>query len=211
MSETTLVMQHALDRLRSGDEAAADELIEVASARLLVHARRMFQGFPSLKQWEETGDIAQTTVIRLQNALKSSIPDSPAGFFGMAAQHIRWVLLDLKRRHFGRNSGDESAAAPARVVHANAASDPEQSTVPGIDVADDTNDPSRLAAWCEFHEYVETMSEDLRSVVELLWYHELTQVEAAEILDVDEKTIRTRWRKARLQLHDVMEDWLVPA
>jgi hypothetical protein len=40
-----------------------------------------------------------------------------------------------------------------------------------------------------------------REVFDLLWYHALTQAEAAELLQVTDRTVKRRWRSARLRLH----------
>jgi DNA-directed RNA polymerase specialized sigma24 family protein len=38
----------------------------------------------------------------------------------------------------------------------------------------------------------------------LLWYQGLSQAEAAELLQVSERTIKRRWMSARLQLQDAL-------
>jgi predicted DNA-binding protein (UPF0251 family) len=48
-------------------------------------------------------------------------------------------------------------------------------------------------------------------VVHLLFYQELTQVEAAELLAVDPSTVKRRWRSARLKLCDALEGLLPEA
>ena len=45
-----------------------------------------------------------------------------------------------------------------------------------------------LAGWCEFHRHIAGLPADEREVVGLLFYQELTQSEAAAVLDV---TVRT--------------------
>lgn len=66
--------------------------------------------------------------------------------------------------------------------------------------AADTNDPERLEAWSRFHRCVESLTDEDREVFDLLWYQGLTQGEAAEILDLSEKTINRRWVAARMRL-----------
>jgi RNA polymerase sigma-70 factor (ECF subfamily) len=65
-------------------------------------------------------------------------------------------------------------------------------------------DQDRLAFWTEFHSRVEGLPEEEREVFDLLWYQELSQAEAAGLLDVSERTIKRRWAAARLKLHDVL-------
>ncbi len=64
----------------------------------------------------------------------------------------------------------------------------------------DTSEPERLETWARFHRSVESMNDEDREVVDLLWYQGLTQGEAAEILEVSEKTINRRWVAARMRL-----------
>jgi DNA-directed RNA polymerase specialized sigma24 family protein len=49
----------------------------------------------------------------------------------------------------------------------------------------------------EFHRIVEGLPGE---VFELLWYHGLTQKEAAELLGVSEWTLKRRWQEARIAL-----------
>jgi RNA polymerase sigma-70 factor (ECF subfamily) len=60
--------------------------------------------------------------------------------------------------------------------------------------------PSQLARWTEFHEAVEKLPEKERQVFELLYYQDLTQAEAAKMLQVAEITVRRHWLAARRRL-----------
>src|SRR5436190_1055282 len=61
-------------------------------------------------------------------------------------------------------------------------------------------EPTNLALWTEFHRQVEALPEEEREVFDLLWYQGLKQEEAAEIVGVTTRTIKSRWRSARLKL-----------
>ena len=65
-------------------------------------------------------------------------------------------------------------------------------------------EPARLALWTEFHRQVEALPDDEREVFDLLWYQELSQAEAAAIVGVSDRTIKSRWRSARLKLHEAL-------
>ena len=65
------------------------------------------------------------------------------------------------------------------------------------DEADDSENPCNLAEWTEFHQQVDALPEDEREVFNLLWYGELTQAEAAEILGIAVRTVIRRWQAAR--------------
>ena len=57
--------------------------------------------------------------------------------------------------------------------------------------------------WTDFHETIERLSDEERQMFDLLWYQELTQVEAAEILGVSERTIQRRWQLARIRFQEL--------
>ena len=66
---------------------------------------------------------------------------------------------------------------------------------------DGINETEELTKWTEFHQAVERLPENLRTVFDLLWYQELSQAEAATIMQTSERTIQRRWLDARLTLH----------
>ena len=214
-SPTILKMESILDRMRKGDDAARDEMINVACHRLTNLSRKMFRDFPRLRQWEQTEDVSQNAAVRLRRALESITPGSPREFFGLASVQIRRVLLDMTRSVYGRKrssgEGEDENAGPARPqmrVGGVKSSQPDSDTVSGVDAADQTHDPGKLSAWSEFHEQVEELPDDLREVVDMLFYQELTQQEAADAVGVNVRTIKRRWRDARIKLHEAVKDWL---
>jgi DNA-directed RNA polymerase specialized sigma24 family protein len=77
-----------------------------------------------------------------------------------------------------------------------------------IDLAGQAGPPvaeaGHLAAWAEFHTCVEQLPPDEREAFDLLWYAELTQPEAAELLGVIVRAVRQRWREARSRLIKVL-------
>jgi RNA polymerase sigma factor (sigma-70 family) len=199
MAESTSVqLQHFLDRLRAGDAAARDELLAHACETLRRLTRKMLRGDARVRRWEDTGDVLQNALLRLCRALRDVAPPTVRDFYRLAALQIRRELIDLARRHYGARgvgahhasvatAGDDSAAGP-----------------PAYDAADHSGDPRRLALWSEFHRAVEAMPDDEREVFDLLWYQGLTQVEAAAVIGVTDRTVKSRWRSARLRLHEAL-------
>lgn len=215
-TSTTQHLQSILDRLNAGDDAARDEMINAACARLTVLTRKMFRDFPKLRQWEQTEDVSQNASMRLRRAMESVTPQSVREFFGLAAVQIRRELLDMTRSVYGRkrpsaNDGQTGDAGPQSrrpLVQPGGFAGGDDSTMPTPDVGEVTNDPDKISAWTEFHEHVEQLPDNLREVTDLLFYQELTQQEAAELLGVDASTVKRRWRDARLKLHDALKGWL---
>jgi RNA polymerase sigma-70 factor (ECF subfamily) len=194
--------QHCLDRLRTGDRAAVNELLRHTSGRLQRLARKMLHGFPALRRWEQTDDVLQNALLRLHRALAELRPESPRQFFGLAAAQLRRALLDLQRHYFGPEG------AGARHATDGAATDDGP---PRHEAADDTRDPARLAEWGELHRQAAALPAEEREVFDLLWYHGLTQANAAAVLQVTVRTVKRRWQAARLRLHAALRDGPPPS
>lgn len=175
---TTTKLQQWLDLLRDGDDRARTELIGHACERLRLLTRRMLRGYPLVRRWEQTDDVLQNAMIRLHRSLADVTPDSLRHFYNLATLQIRRALLDLAKQHARRDGKNEEGL-------------PEQ---------EDTDEPSGLAEWSEFHRLVETLPDDEREVFSLIWYGDLSQAEAAEVLGVCVRTVIRRWQSARILL-----------
>jgi RNA polymerase sigma-70 factor (ECF subfamily) len=103
----TTMIQDWVDRLGRGDPAARSTLLECARDRLARIARKMLKDFPGVGRWEQTDDVLQNALIRLDRALKMVVPPTARDFFRLAAAQIRRELIDLARRY----SGPENPAA----------------------------------------------------------------------------------------------------
>jgi RNA polymerase sigma-70 factor (ECF subfamily) len=182
---TTTKLQFWLDLMQAGDGQARQELMGHACERLRKLTRRMLRGYPLVRRWEQTDDVLQNSMMRLYRALADLTPESLRHFYSLAGVQIRRELLDLAKHH-ARSDG-----AAEREMK---------------DEADESDDPSNLAEWTEFHEQVEALPDDEREVFNLLWYEELTQAEAAEILGIAVRTVIRRWQAARVRLYRVLQE-----
>jgi RNA polymerase sigma factor (sigma-70 family) len=200
VSGHTAVLGQWLERLRQGDEAASkqarSEVIHHACGRLEILTRRMLRHYPRLRRWEQTGDVLQNALLRLHRSLATVRPESAAAFYGLAAAHIRRELIDLARHHFG----PEGAAGKHHTDGAEKASGDQ----PVANREDPGGEPATLQEWTEFHENVQRLPELERGVFDLLWYEGLTQGEAASVLGVTERTVKNRWRSAKLELQRLL-------
>jgi RNA polymerase sigma-70 factor (ECF subfamily) len=197
-SSQTVQIQGYLDRLRAGDEAARAELLGCACERLRSLARKMLRGYPNVHRWEQTDDVLQNASLRLHRTLGQMTVETSRDFFRLAALNIRRELLDLAKHHYGpRGQGAHHGTWG-----------PGDSSATGDDsgpvAADPSSEPSRLAAWGDFHEQIGALPDEEREVFDLLWYQGLSQSEAAELLGVAERTIKRRWQSARLLLHEAL-------
>jgi RNA polymerase sigma factor (sigma-70 family) len=195
--DRTSVIQNWIDRLGTGDKVARGALLGCAGHRLTLLARRMLRGFPGVSRWEETDDVVQNALIRLDRALRTVAPTTAAGFFRLATVQIRRELLDLARHY----SGPEGLG-----THYRDRPNPIDSGDAGEDPSDSADDPCELAAWTEFHRQAAALPEDDRAVFDLLWYQGLTHAEAAGVLGFSERTIGRRWLSARSRLSDILGD-----
>lgn len=193
MSEASSVrtawMLDRLDRWKLGDLRARDEVLQRIIGRMEALARRMLRGFPLVGRQVETGDVLQSAMIRLLRALEVVRPESVRELFNLAAVQIRRELLDLSR-HYRRHPASALPHVPG---------DPD---APTLDIPDPGSgaDLSGLEDWQRFHKEVESLPTEEREVVGLLFYHRCTQVEAAQMLGVTERTIRRWWHAALLRL-----------
>jgi RNA polymerase sigma-70 factor (ECF subfamily) len=192
-ADSSTQLQGLLDRVAAGDPAARQELIGRAYERLRRLAHKMLRGFPRVRAFEDTADVLHDSLPRLVRALEGVPPATVADFFHRMSRALRWELLNLLRRYYGPE-GPGGKEGPLGTGHstANAAlALPEPGTAAS---------PSELARWTEFHEAVEALPEKECQVFELLYYQELTQAEAAAVLQVAEITVRRHWLAARRRL-----------
>jgi RNA polymerase sigma-70 factor (ECF subfamily) len=196
--ERSTYLQQCLDRLRAGDESARQELLAGACARLAELTRTMLQDYRRLKRWEETDDVLQNALVRLQRSLQDVTPPSLGDFYRLAALQVRRELIDLARHYFGPEGR-------GRRHHTNAAEDGSSRTPrPAYEQAGAAEAPATLAAWGEFHRQADALPEEERAVFDLVWYQGLKQTEAAALLGVSARTVKRRWQAACLRLHEAL-------
>lgn len=198
-ADQTTVIQNWIDRLRAGEDSARVALLDCAGGRLSRLARKMLRSYPGVGRWEQTDDVLQNALVRLDRALKAVAPPTARDFFRLAAMQIRRELIDLARRYSGPHGlgAHHRSRAPE--------GDVDDPTVGSAGPSDATHDPGRLELWTEFHRRIEGLDDEDREMFDLLWYQGLTQAEAAIVLDVAERTVGRRWVAARLNLHRALD------
>jgi RNA polymerase sigma factor (sigma-70 family) len=178
--------------MRAGDASARQRIVEHTCGRLRQLARSMLHRYHKVRRWEKTDDVFVEAATKLHRALETVQPESPRHFYNLAVTQIRRVLIDLAR-HYGGPEGLGSH-------HDTAARGPDGEALPRMERSDTSSEPSSLAEWSEFHQQVEAMPEEQRELFNLLWYQQMSQEEAAEVLGVTARTIRRRWRETRYHL-----------
>jgi RNA polymerase sigma-70 factor (ECF subfamily) len=198
-SEHTPDIQYWINRLQAGDTSARNQLLTCACQRLRRLTRKLLKGYPRVRWWEETDDVLDSAIVRLCRAFEQVIPRSARDFFCLAARHIRWELIDLARHYYGPEG------MGANLVSLDEGNSSDSTPRRAFDKADTSHEPNRLAVWSEFHQHVEALPEEEREVFDLLWYHGLTQDEAAAVLGVCLGTVKSRWRKARRKVYQALK------
>jgi RNA polymerase sigma-70 factor (ECF subfamily) len=194
---STVHLQGCLDRLRAGEAAARNELINCACDRLQRLTRKMLNDYRGVRRWEETGDVFQNAMLRLCRALQDLAPPSLRDFYRLAALQVRRELIDLARHYYGPQGVGANHASQGPAGASTGAP-------PAYEAADGSLDPGRVALWTEFHRQVGALPDEEREVFDLLWYQGLSQAEAATLVGVSDRTIKSRWRSARLKLSEAL-------
>jgi len=182
MSEVTTLLQ----RLRSNDRAAVDELFtlmyndlrRLARSRLAVHGRHAHL---------DTSLLVHEAYLRFVRVGELDIKDREH-FLAYAASALRSVVVDYVRRRGAEQRGGD-------VDHVTLNTEVAQS----IGASDDEI--------LEVHEALSTLAEvDARlvQVVEMRYFAGLTEVEIGAALGVSDRTVRRDWERARLLLAEIL-------
>lgn len=193
-------LQKLIDRLKRGDTSARSELVGRACERLRRLTQKMLSDFPRVGRWEEADDVLQNASLRLLRTLQAVPPSSVAGFFTLAAREIRRELIDLSRHHLGPEGIGGNHASWDLFKNAG------QSSSGAWDPSGAEPLPEELVRWTEFHFQIEGLPAEEREAFDLLWYHELTQEQAAAALGVSLATLKRRWAAARQSLRQTLPD-----
>jgi RNA polymerase sigma-70 factor (ECF subfamily) len=198
-ADSTSQLQILIDSMAAGDPSARDELIARAHERLQRLAKKIFKGFERLRSIHDSGDVLPESMPRLMRAVERDRPATVRDFFQIAAREMRCQLLNEIRRYFGPEGPGGKHESPGWA-------DQSSSNDPPAEQAPSSESPPTLAYWTEFHEAVEKLPAQEREVFSLLWYHELTQEEAAAVLHRSEATVRRWWLSARRKLGAMLRD-----
>lgn len=184
----TVWLHDRVGRLRAGDRQAADDLLRAVGGRLERLARRMLRNYPVVRSGADTGDVTQGAALRLAKSLTAVAPTSTREFAGLAALQVRRELIDLARHHASRGG---TARVPDPVTA-------DFGTAGG-------ESPAELELWANFHAAVDDLPDVEREVFALLYYHGQTREQAAELLDVAERTVYRRWASACARLSERLD------
>jgi RNA polymerase sigma-70 factor (ECF subfamily) len=192
-------MRDLVDGVRRGDEAASNELLRRAGARLEALAQLMLRRYPSVGRYEESCDVLQGASLRLLRALEKVQPQSMREFFALAAEQIRRELIDLARHHLSRQgwAANHESNGDCTDISLGALGNRCEPIDPG-------EPPEDLEMWAAFHLAVGGLPTEEREVFNLRYYHGWKTQEIADLLQVETRTVRRKWRHACLQLNALL-------
>ncbi len=179
MSEQEITQQ--LLAARGGGRDAFDRLFEIVSPPLRALAHRELRGKPPTPTLGTTA-LVHEAYLKLVDQTQADWKDR-GHFFAVAARALRHIVVDHVRRQRAAKRGGE---APAPLEHDPAGNAPGAEDVLAIDAA---------------LQKLQEVSPRLVQVVELCFFAGLSVEEAAEALQVSERTVKRDWRKAKALLY----------
>jgi len=196
-------LQAAIERLQRGDASARNELLAHTRRRLERMTRKLLRGargFPVVQRWEQTDDVLQQSMLRLDRTLSQEPINSVRHFLSLAALNIRWELKDLHRHYSGKqglNANHQTDRVPARD-----GGEERQGTI----VADAVAPADRVESWNTLLDGIDTLSAEQREILDAIFIHGLTQQEAANVMAMPLRTFKRRWAETKLLLHGALGD-----
>jgi RNA polymerase sigma factor (TIGR02999 family) len=177
---------HLLERWTEGDEVALAELMPMIDHEL----RRISHAHMSR---ERSGHVLQTTALVNEAYMRLVQQDvrwqNRAHFFGIAARIMRRILVDHARAQRVEKRGGGA----------------EHVELDEVAIVEPSRSHELLALDAALDELATVDSRKAR-VVELRFFCGMSGPEIAEVLGVDERTIKRDWSTARAWLYQRLED-----
>ena len=168
--------------LRGGRREALNELFPLVYDELRVIARRRLSGQRGDRTLSTTA-LVHEAYLKLTDQTRLSLSDRKH-FYAVAAMAMRQIVVD----HARRSQAQKRGAGRRRV-------DIESAVLSVDDRADE------IVAIDEALQRLSRVDDRMARVVELRFFGGLTVEETAEALEVDPRTIKRDWRKARALLY----------
>ena len=173
--------QALVERFRKGDKEAFTELV-IRYQRPIYNA-----AFWILRRPEDASDVAQTVFVRIAERLDEY--DGQYKFFSWIYRIAVNESLNVLRRH-----GREEPLAEDADYEAPPDDGPEQQA-------------RNVELSIRIKSALMGMSVNDRTVLTLRHFSELNYQEIAEILELDEKTVKSRLHEARRRLREMLKDF----
>ena len=171
-----------LINVSSGDKEALNRFLPMVYNEL----RRLASGYLRAEYGSrtiQTTELVHEAYIKLIGGQNISWQNK-AHFFGIAANSMRQILVDLARKRKSQKRGGNQTKI---------------SLFEGLIIMDDSDD--KLLALDEALKKLETLDERLSKVVELRYFSGLTINETAEVLNTSASTVKREWNLAKAWLY----------
>ncbi len=169
-----------------GDQAALGNLFQLLYADLRVIAHRRIQLNGSVTALDTTS-LLHESYLRLVDNGKLQLNDRKH-FFAYAATTMRNIVVDFVRERLAEKRGGDIMIVTLNTTIAESAS----------------ADSSEVLRVQEALEVLGQLDERLVRVVELRYFCGLSEAEIADVLELNERTVRRDWEKAKLLLASVL-------
>ena len=180
-----------LEKIQAGEMDAKHQLFELVDAQLRNLTRKMLSSFSVVRRWEETDDVWQNASMRIWKSFEKMEFQSARHFLNTSALQIRRELLTRAEQYRRPNHEAARHATPPPIGDTEKDQQDWENPTDNLDV---------INSWTQLHASVEQLSEPLKEVFNLHWYHGLTHEAISQLLEVSTRTIKRRWQAARLEL-----------
>jgi RNA polymerase sigma factor (sigma-70 family) len=186
-------IERCLTTLNSGNrDSAIHDLVDLSYSRLTKLVAKALKKFPTLQRSMSPEEIVQSQLLKsIDCAIHEVRPQTAQHLLSLVSRHIRYQLLSLIRK--------QKIQSERFVSLQNSAGEGVRS-FDQIDTR--SNEQQKLKKWERFQEKVDELPEDLRTVIDLIYFQGLSQKKAAEVLDVTDRTIRNRINSASEKLKE---------
>lgn len=189
-------LHEAVVRFNAGDTAAKEDLLGHVRHRLMVITRWKLRGpggFTTVARWNDTDDVVQEVSMQLAETLHKVPINTGDHFLRLAAQHIRWALLNMHKRfttksHFAATLETDQARLDDGSPNARFATAPAPTD-------------SRFR-WDKFLDRFQTLTQEQRQMLDDVFFNGCSQQETADRMKIGITAFKDRWRKLKLQLSD---------
>lgn len=184
MADITALIQAS----NSGDAGALNQLFQVLYGDLHKIARSRMQSNGAVTLLDTTS-LLHESYMRMLNAGNLQINDRKH-FFAYAATSMRNIVVDFVRERQAEKRGGGVEAITLNTTIAESVNGGAQDVL-------------------RVHEALEVLAqqdERLVKVVEMRYFGGLSEAEVADVLGVNERTVRRDWQKAKLLLAAVLQD-----
>ena len=198
LSESSATLQALLNRYNSGDKTAREELASKVNDYVCAMTHRMLRAFPRVRRWEQTVDVGQNVMIRVQTALDSARLATVSDLYRFSVRLIGNELIDLARHYYGPLGLGANHASVGGGGDASG-------EIPGIaPVPVTADDPARLCEQRELLEKIGELRPELALVIALRHFRGLKRVQIAAILEVSQRTVNRYYIEARKELQRLL-------